>query len=53
MQTIPAVTLTFSLADVATAIGNWFSSYWLITAFAVAIPMSFMIARNIKHLFGA
>lgn len=48
---IPTVDLQYNLADVATGIGNWFTSYWLILAFAIAIPMSFMIASRVKHLF--
>lgn len=48
---IPSITLTYDLADVATAISNWFSAYWLIVAFAVAIPMAFLIAGYIKGLF--
>jgi hypothetical protein len=51
MPTIPAITLTYSLADVATGIGNWFTSFWLILAFAVAIPLSFMVAGRVKSLF--
>lgn len=48
---IPTVSLTYDLADVATGIGNWFSSYWLIIAFAIAIPVAFMVAGNVKRLF--
>lgn len=48
---IPAVSLTYSLSDVATSVSNWFSSYWLILAFAVAIPLSFFIAHQVKGLF--
>ncbi len=50
-MTIPTVTLTYNLADVATGVSNWFSSYWLILAFAVAIPLSFFIANRVKGLF--
>lgn len=49
--TIPTITLNYDLADVATAVSNWFSSYWLIIAFAVGIPLSFMIANRVKGLF--
>jgi hypothetical protein len=49
--TIPSVTLNYNLADVATSVSNWFSSYWLIVAFAVGIPLSFMIANRVKSLF--
>lgn len=48
---IPDVTLDYDLANVATGIGNWFSSFWLILAFAVAIPVAFVIGRNVKDLF--
>jgi hypothetical protein len=51
MQTIPAITLTYSLADVATAVSNWFGSFWLILAFAIAIPLAFSIGRRVKGLF--
>ena len=51
MNTIPAINLTYDLADVATSITNWFSSFWLIVAFAVAIPLAFLIANRIKDLF--
>jgi hypothetical protein len=50
---IPAITLNYDLADVATAVTNWFSSFWLILAFAVAIPLAFLIAGRIKGLFTA
>jgi hypothetical protein len=50
---IPAISLTYDLANVATAVANWFSSMWLIVAFAVAIPLAFLIANRIKNLFVA
>lgn len=48
---IPTISLDYDLADVATAVGNWFSSFWLIVAFAVAIPVAFMVAVRVKNLF--
>lgn len=48
---IPTITLTYDLADVATSVSNWFSAYWLIIAFAVAIPLAFLIAHRVKGLF--
>lgn len=48
---IPAINLQYSLADVATAVQNWFSSFWLILAFATAIPLAFMIGHRVKGLF--
>ncbi|MCG7218218.1 hypothetical protein MF069_36580 [Paenibacillus mucilaginosus] len=50
-SSIPTISLAFNLADIATAIGNWFSSFWLILAFATAIPLSFMIGHRVKGLF--
>lgn len=50
-STIPTINLDYDLADVATGVANWSSSIWLIVAFAVAIPLSFMIAGRIKNLF--
>lgn len=51
MGTIPVVNLSYELGDVATATSNWFGSVWLIVAFAVAIPLAFLIASRIKNLF--
>jgi len=48
---IPSVSLNYDLANVSTAITNWFDSMWLIVAFAVAIPLAFLIANRIKGLF--
>lgn len=50
-MTIPTISLSYDLADVATSVTNWFSSMWLIVAFAVAIPLAFLIANRIKSLF--
>ena len=50
---IPSINLTYDLADVATAVSNWFGSFWLIIAFAVAIPLAFLIASRVKGLFVA
>ena len=50
-MSIPTIDLTYNLADVATAVSNWFGSFWLIIAFAVAIPLAFLIANRIKSLF--
>lgn len=48
---MPTVTLKYELADVATAVANWFGSFWLILAFAVAIPLAFYVANRVKGLF--
>ena len=50
-MSIPAISLTYDLADVATSVSNWFGSMWLIVAFAVAIPLAFLIANRVKNLF--
>lgn len=50
---IPSVDLSYNLGDVATATTNWFGSFWLIIAFAVAIPLAFYIANKVKELFAA
>ncbi|HHT7203774.1 MULTISPECIES: hypothetical protein [Bacillales] len=50
---IPSVSLTYNLGDVSTAVSNWFGAYWLIIAFAVAIPLAFLIAHRVKNLFVA
>ncbi|GAV16091.1 hypothetical protein [Paenibacillus sp. NAIST15-1] len=49
--TIPTVSLTYNLADVASGVASWFSSFWLILAFAVAIPLAFYVANRVKGLF--
>ena len=51
MGTIPAVNLTYNLANVADSTSAWFGSFWLIIAFAVSIPLAFLIASRIKGLF--
>ncbi|MCY7487908.1 hypothetical protein [Paenibacillus alvei] len=48
---MPTVSLKYELADVATSVANWFSSFWLILAFAVAIPLAFYVANRVKGLF--
>ena len=48
---IPTINLDYDLADVSTAVSNWFGSFWLIVAFAVAIPVAFMVANRVKDLF--
>lgn len=51
MGEIPSINLTYDLANVADAVTAWFGSFWLIIAFAVAIPLSFLIANRVKSLF--
>lgn len=52
VNAIPLISLDFTLADVADGVANWFDSLWLVLAFSVAIPLSFMVAGRIKNLFG-
>lgn len=51
VNSIPLLKMGYSLSDVASGVGSWFSSIWLIVAFAVAIPLSFYISSRIKLLF--
>lgn len=48
---MPMFQLNTSLDEVALSTQNWFSELWIILAFAVAIPLSFIIARRVKTLF--
>lgn len=48
---VPDISLGYSLKDVSDGAANWFSQYWLILAFCIAIPLSFYIANRIKGLF--
>ncbi|GAA2622688.1 hypothetical protein ACQVQT_28540 [Bacillus paranthracis] len=48
---IPAVKLDYNLADVSTSTGNWISSIWLAAAFAISIPLAFLIIRYLKGIF--
>jgi chitodextrinase len=48
---VPLIKLDFDLTDVVSGVSNWFGSIWLIVAFAVGIPLSFVIAGRVKGLF--
>lgn len=49
---VPKVKLSsINLKDVSDGISRWFGGLWLIIAFAVAIPLAFLIATRIKGLF--
>ncbi|WP_155906254.1 hypothetical protein [Bacillus tequilensis] len=50
---IPTISLNYDLGNVASAVSNWFGSFWMIIAFAVAIPLAFLIASRVKALFVA
>lgn len=49
-QSVPIIEAKYDLKSVADGVGNWFGSLWLILAFAVAIPLTFLISRRIKGL---
>lgn len=51
MTSIPAVSLTYELGDVAQSIANWLTPMWPIVAFAIGIPLAFLVAHRIKSLF--
>lgn len=50
---IPTVPLknSFNLKDIADGTANWFGGLWLIIAFAVSIPLAFLIANKTKETF--
>lgn len=48
---MPILSTKYDLKDIAVGVEKWFSSYWLIVAFATAIPLAFYIASRIKLMF--
>lgn len=48
---IPAVKLDYNLADVSTSTGNWISGLWLAAAFAISMPLAFLVIRYLKGIF--
>ncbi|OBZ15208.1 hypothetical protein A8L34_29565 [Bacillus sp. FJAT-27264] len=44
------VTLGYSLKDLSDGTTNMFSSYWLILAFVIAIPLGFYVGNRVKGL---
>lgn len=50
-QGLPVVETDYKLVDVASGVSSWFTAYWQILAFAIAIPLSFYVASRIKLLF--
>lgn len=47
---MPIFNPQYKLSDVAQGTSEWFGSLWLILAFSVSIPLTFLIARRIKGL---
>ncbi|PAF30775.1 fibronectin type III domain-containing protein [Paenibacillus sp. 7516] len=51
IKSVPEVSMSYKLKDVADSTSNWFSSYWTLLAFVIAIPLSFYVSNRIKGLF--
>lgn len=51
VENLPIFKLDTNLSSVVHSVENWFSEIWLLVAFAVAIPLSFVIGRRVKSLF--
>jgi fibronectin type 3 domain-containing protein len=49
----PLITLNSTLADIVDGVSQWFSKVWPLLAFAIGIPLSFIVAIRIKQLFAA
>lgn len=47
----PDVALSYSLKDVSDGTSSWFSSFWLLLAFTISIPLSFYVSNRVKGLF--
>jgi len=47
----PDVSLGYKLKDVADGTSSWFSSFWLLLAFTISIPLSFYVSNRVKGLF--
>lgn len=52
LKSIPNVSMGYDLKDVTVGVGNLFSSFWLILAFAIAITSTYFVSRRVKALFG-
>ncbi|WP_144496004.1 fibronectin type III domain-containing protein [Bacillus pumilus] len=48
---MPSFKNGYKLKDVGDGVTSWFSSLWLILAFAIGIPLAFYISHRIKALF--
>lgn len=48
---MPSFKNGYKLKDVGVGVNSWFSSIWLILAFAIGIPLAFYIAHRVKALF--
>lgn len=48
---MPSFKNGYKLKDVGVGVNSWFSSLWLILAFAIGIPLAFYIAHRVKALF--
>lgn len=50
-EDVPIFDVKYDLIDVAQGVESWFSSLWLVVAFACGIPLSFYVGNRIKSLF--
>ncbi|MEC3226404.1 hypothetical protein P9027_31365 [Bacillus thuringiensis] len=50
---IPAVKLSYDLADVSTSTSNWLEPLWLPAAFAIGLSLAFYVIGRLKGVFGA
>jgi len=48
---MPPIETNYELQDVSDGVSNWFTELWMILAFAVGIPLAFLISNRIKGLF--
>ncbi|MFU1973136.1 fibronectin type III domain-containing protein [Bacillus pumilus] len=48
---MPSFKNGYKLKDVGDGVTSWFSSLWLILAFAIGIPLAFYISHRVKALF--
>lgn len=48
---LPIFRPSYSLQDVSISVSNWFAGLWQLLAFAVSIPLSFIISGRIRNLF--
>lgn len=46
----PPITLGYGLSDLAKGVSDWFTSFWGILAFCIAIPLAFYIGNRVKGL---
>ena len=50
-ENLPIFKLDTNLSSVVGSVESWFSEIWLLVAFAVSIPLAFLISQRLKSLF--